>query len=113
MFCLQCGKEIENTSVQCPYCGAEVQRTTPTAQEKTGSQGVLAIVFGALGMLLAWVIALLGYACGAAGLSMGLMALKKKDKIKGVIGIVLSSITFLFSVINSILGVILMTGSMM
>ena len=113
MFCLQCGKEIENTSVQCPYCGAEVQRTTATAQEKTGSQGVLAIVFGAIGMILAWVIALLGYACGAAGLSMGLMALKKKDKIKGVIGIVLSSITFLFSVINSILGVILMTGSMM
>lgn len=110
MFCLQCGKEFENGAEYCPNCGAQIAQAQAPVQNNSGSQGIRAIVFGGLGIILAWVIALLGYVCGGVGLGLGVVALRKNDKVKGIVGIVLSSITLLCALINSVLGVLITLG---
>ncbi len=110
MFCLQCGREVENGVVYCPNCGAQLTHNQTPVREKSTVQSILSIIFGGLGIILAWVFALFGYALGGVGLGLGLAAIRKNDKTKGIIGIVLSSITLLFSVINSVMGVLIVLG---
>lgn len=48
VFCRGCGKEIHETAINCPHCGA------PQGKTKTGTSkvtaGVLAILLGGLGI---------------------------------------------------------------
>ena len=40
MFCVQCGKKIEDESRFCPYCGAEVHGKSST-NEQTEYNGLI------------------------------------------------------------------------
>ena len=119
MFCLKCGKEIDNSATVCPYCNSltenamggnetfEAKATQPTSS----SLGVVAIVMGALGIVLAVLIALLGYIFGGAALAMALVAKGKAGFTKQVAaGLVLSIVALVVAVVNSILGIILYGG---
>jgi len=64
-YCSKCGKELNDETEYCPYCGAEqyaaVSRPSEeTAQNESSTLGVLSIVFGALGGLLGLVLSIIG-----------------------------------------------------
>ena len=65
MFCKNCGKEIVDGAVFCPYCGANVNAPEPVAQPaKSGAQdNPVAIV----GLVLAFIIPLAGLICSCIG----------------------------------------------
>lgn len=123
-FCQKCGKELNDDAIVCIGCGCAVTpsptqsntsaNTLPTPGTSTGgAMGIASIVVGAVGIPFAWLIALLGYIFGGAGLVLAIFAMKNDPfSSKGKIGLILSIITLVSSVINSILGVIIMMGLM-
>ena len=117
MFCLKCGQQIEDTAMTCPYCGCPTENSSdkidtgvidPSVKSAEGL-GLAAIVIGAIGILMAWLIALLGYIFGGAGLALALVAKNKNPNCsKAKTGMILSIITLACAVINSILGILIM-----
>ena len=113
MFCKNCGTRIDPGNRFCPNCGTNVSGDTfnphPTQQPTsyqtptvpTDGLAVFAIVMGAVGMVLAWLIALFGYIFGGVGLGLGIVA-KSKNKAdqKPTIAIVLSSIALVFALVG-------------
>lgn len=59
MFCKNCGKEIDDHAVVCPYCGVQVGTVAP-AENKTN---VLAIV----GFIFAFIMPIVGLICSIIG----------------------------------------------
>lgn len=115
MFCSNCGKEIDNEAIVCPNCGVLTEKGkllngSNQNVEKVGNDGIVSIVLGAIGIVGAWIIALLGYVLGGIGLVYGIRSIIKGDKVKGIIGATLSVLTIVFSIINSILGLLILSG---
>lgn len=115
MFCLNCGKQIDDSSTSCPYCGSLIGNANGFSENPYGAQaapseglGIAAIVVGAVGILMAWLVALLGYIFGGIGLTLALVG-KHQNKLssKATVGMILSIITLACSLLNSILGVLL------
>ncbi|HIZ64142.1 MAG TPA: zinc ribbon domain-containing protein, partial [Firmicutes bacterium] len=44
MFCKNCGKEIDDKAIVCPYCGVQVQ-SLPTQQNKTNTLAIVGFIF--------------------------------------------------------------------
>ena len=49
VYCHGCGKEIHETALTCPQCGAR-QKTPSAAQKSKVAAGLLAIFLGGLGL---------------------------------------------------------------
>ena len=119
-FCEKCGKELLDDAVVCMGCGCSVPKTATPApknsaapaekESKTSSPVASAgVVIGIIGIIAAWLIALLGYMFGGAGLICAIVAKKKNPmdkKAKTALG--LSLIALGCSIINSIIGVMIM-----
>ena len=99
MFCLKCGKEIDNNAMRCPYCdcptentGVAIDTTTidPTIKSAK-SIGITAIIFGALGILAA--VAAIGWIFSGIGLALALVG-RNQNKFEKTckIGLILSAI---------------------
>ena len=119
MFCLKCGKEIDNNATSCPYCNSATENAmeTTTTIDKSVSQpapsvlGTLAVVFGAIGIVLGVLVALLGYVFGGVGLGFAIAERKRVGFSKRVAtGLVLSIVALIVALGNSILGIILYGG---
>ena len=112
-YCPKCGSELFDEAVICTQCGCEQSMVNPTASfnmpKQSSPLSIVSVVVGAVGILLAWLIALLGYISGCLALSFALVAMKanSEDK-KAKAGLVLSIVVFACSIINSVLGVLLM-----
>ena len=88
-YCRDCGKEIDDSAFECPYCGARQQDAgVQAAQNESNIWAGLSF----LGIL----IALLG-------IIFGIMGISKARKLNGK-GMVLSIIGLVLSIINAILG---------
>ena len=122
MFCLKCGKEIDDNATHCPYCNcptenagevvfeeAEVVEESP---KKAGGLGVAGIILGACSLVFSWLIAIIGWMLSGAGLALSIVGLKKGDN-KAKVGIILSAIGIGCSFISSVVGAVLMMSSMM
>ena len=117
MFCLKCGKEIDDNAMRCPYCdcptenaGEAIDTTTIDPSIKSAkSFGIAAIVLGAIGIIWAWLIAIFGWVLGGVGLALALVGRNKNPLEKTCkAGLILSAITLGSSLINSIIGIIIM-----
>ena len=120
-FCEKCGKELMDDAVVCTGCGcavsksAAVKKTESAApaenESKASSPAASAgVVIGIIGIVAAWLLALLGYMFGGAGLICAIVAKKKNPndkKARTALG--LSLIALGCSIINSIIGVMIMT----
>lgn len=73
--------------------------------ESPDGPAIASLVLG-LFNLLGWCLPIIGIPCGVVGIIMGVKGLKSSKKGMAVAGIVLSSVTLTFSLLNSILGVI-------
>lgn len=124
-FCEKCGKELLDDAVVCMGCGCAVgpaeapvrenvaapsaERNENVVPAEKSSGAIVGFVLGLIGIVGAWLIALLGYVLGGIALGLSIGA-KKKVPQNGLAtaGIVAACITLIFSVINSILGVAMM-----
>lgn len=95
MFCKNCGQEISNDSVYCPYCGAKIAQSTPTpTQPATKQTSMLAVV----GLVLSFFMPLIGLICS-------IVARKKcrEENLEGgtlaLVGIVISALSIGLSII--------------
>ena len=59
MFCKNCGKEIDDKAIVCPYCGVQVQ-SLPTQQNKTNTLAIVGFIF-------AFFIPIVGLICSILG----------------------------------------------
>ncbi len=131
MYCLKCGKEIDDTAVKCPFCDCPTENageivsvgdiTAPTSCGK--KFGIPSIILGASGAAFAWIFAIVGVAAyvglvsilggflgaslGGAGLVLGLIGRRKERSSKVcLIGIILSSVALGLSLICWIIGIV-------
>ena len=116
MFCLKCGKEIDNNAMRCPYCdcptenaGEAIDTTTIDPSIKSAKTfGITAIILGALGIPWAWLLAILGWILGGVGLALALVGINKNKLEKTCkIGLVLSAVTLGCSFVSSLIGMFL------
>ena len=115
MFCLKCGKEISNDAMQCPYCkcptenagSLDISAVDPSL--KTGNTlGIVSSVLGGVGILGGLLIAIVGWILGIAGIILAVIGKSKNSTSKACrTGLTLSIITLVVSLINSVLGYIL------
>lgn len=113
MYCLKCGKEIEDLAMSCPYCGSPTENAPVPAnfasdnEDKKSADNLANIGFivGVVGAIVAWVFALLGYVGGGVALGMAFVS-KGKDstcpKIKKAM--IAGGVALGCSVISSIIG---------
>lgn len=66
-----------------------------------------ALVLGIIG-LIAWLLPIIGYPVTIVGLVLGIKSVKSEKRGMAIAGIVMSSIGLVLSLVNSILGVILL-----
>ena len=119
MFCPKCGSQIEENATVCPTCGHQVvpfNSSTPGGSRNVYSsidngQSVTAIILGAIGLIAAWLIALAGYILGGIALTKALKVLKyDKSSPKAIVGLILAIVTLVFSLVNSVLGILIQFG---
>ena len=117
MFCLKCGKEIDDSAMSCPYCNCPTENAgtsvnsdiiDPSAQS-ADNFGLTSIVLGAIGIAMAWLIAIIGWICGGAGLAVALVGRNKNPfSQKAKTGVILSAVALGCSFISSLIGMLMM-----
>lgn len=103
-FCSNCGKELNENQNVCLNCGVNV---TPNELNKPDKNATVGFVLG-LVSIIAWIIPLFGYPvtiCGIVFSAKGFNSTKNKNK--AIVGLVLSIVFIILTLINSILGALI------
>ena len=111
MYCSICGKEISDEAVICPGCGCmvkntPVKRAVPTlsnSEKKTQ----ISLILGIVGIVFAWLFALVGHITSIVGVVIGIKEYKETDKMTGL---VLSIVGEVCSIFSSIIGAVALSG---
>lgn len=82
----------------------------PVVPEEKKGQSIASLVLG-LCSFIAWLIPLFGYPVTIVGIIMGASGMKKGGKGMAIAGIICSVIGLLLTLFNSVLGVLMVTGS--
>lgn len=109
MFCLKCGKEIDNSAMKCPYCNCptenagsivDINAIDPTITS-ANNFGTASIVLGAIGIALSSLMG--GWLWGGIGLVLALIGRNKNKFVKKTkIGMILSAIALGCSFISTL-----------
>ena len=106
-FCTHCGNEIADNAVFCVKCGCSAtpiqssqNNTTPRKQTQVAS------ILGIVGIIFAFLLAILGHIISITGIVMGIKEYKETEKITGL---TLSIIGEVCSIFSSIIGAVTMT----
>ncbi len=73
-------------------------------QEEKKGLSIASLVLGCCGII-AWCLPLLGYPVTIAGIVLGCLGMKKGGKTLAIVGIILSVIFLIATIVNSVLGV--------
>ena len=107
MFCSKCGKEITNEAIICTGCGCAVEgrkiNQTATAPDNSEKKTSVALILGIIGIVFAWLFALVGHITSIIGIILGIKEYKKTEKMAGL---VLSIIGEVCSIFSSIIGAV-------
>lgn len=118
MFCLKCGKEIDDTAMACPFCGCATENsgmamdvgTDNTSAKSAETLSNVGIALGGIGIVIAWFLAILGYLFGGGALAVAIMARgKNKENKKAKIALYVSIAALCCSLLSSIIGMIIMS----
>jgi uncharacterized membrane protein HdeD (DUF308 family) len=117
MFCKVCGLNIDDNAKSCPNCGAAFMNdpyaqsviTEPSVMvQPTSTNDGLAVASLVLGIVsasfsiiccLPYVTAILGFLCAIVGLILGIFALKTKKRTQAIVGLSLSAVAIVVSVV--------------
>lgn len=97
MYCKNCGSLIDNDAVVCPHCGVATDKFAGEVAPVKNQKNTLAIV----GFIFSFLISIVGLICSILGFKKA-STLEGKGKGLAIAGIIIS-------VINMVLGVVLMT----
>lgn len=106
MYCVKCGKEIEDGTIFCSNCGMNLSTNDDVrlnVQKQTTGKSIASLVLGIVGII-AWIIPIVGLPIGIIGLVMGILGAKRSRKGMAVAGIVLSVLCLVLTIINASIG---------
>lgn len=108
-FCANCGSEINPGAVICVRCGANTAPVaTATPGAPTAKKTQTSMILGIIGIVFAWIFALVGHVTSIIGIIIGAKEYKETNKSTGLI---LSIIGEACSILSSLIGII-MAGMM-
>lgn len=111
MFCSKCGKEIADEAVICTGCGCAVNNSsinkTVSTSAKTEKKTSTSLILGIVGIVFAWLFALVGHITSIIGIVLGIKEYKETEKMTGL---VLSIIGEVCSIFSSIIGAVAFSG---
>lgn len=113
MYCSKCGKEIADEAVICTNCGcvvenANIKAATPSPVKATTEKSPkVSLILGIIGIVTAWLIAIIGHITSIIGIIFGIKEYKETGKMTGL---VLSLIGEVCSIFSSIIGAVAMSG---
>ena len=98
MFCLKCGKEIDDHAIFCPYCNSATENTlgfhgfeTDNARPVSDKTDVFAIVYSAAAVILSMLLSVEGLTLGILSLFLSTYSMVKCGISKrNVTGFILS-----------------------
>ena len=107
MFCSKCGKQIADEAVICTGCGCAVDNPninkTVSTLAKTGKKTSTSLILGIVGIVFAWLFALVGHITSIIGIILGIKEYKETEKMTGL---VISIIGEVCSIFSSIIGAV-------
>lgn len=106
MFCSKCGKEISNDAVICINCGCAVQKVATPATNSSfnsGKKSQVSLVLGIIGIVSAWLFALVGHITSIIGIILGIKEYRETGRMTGL---VLSIIGEVCAILSSIIGAV-------
>lgn len=107
-YCSHCGSEVNENAVVCINCGCAIpkgqvfvyeQNLTSKADKKTS----VSLILGIVGIVFAWLFALVGHILSIIGIVMGIKEYKETEKLTGL---TLSIVGEVCSIISSIIGAV-------
>ena len=111
MYCSVCGKEILDEAVICTGCGCMVKSpsvkeavSTPSDNQKKTQ---VSLILGIVGIVFAWLFALVGHITSIIGIVIGIKEYKETDKMTGL---VLSIVGEVCSIFSSIIGAVVLSN---
>ena len=110
MYCSVCGKEILDESVICPGCGCMVKHTNTkslASTTETAKKTQTSLILGIIGIVFAWLFALVGHITSIIGIVIGIKEYKETEKMTGL---VLSIIGEVCSIFSSIIGAVALSS---
>ena len=111
-YCSKCGKEIMDDAVVCVHCGCMVtdanSAQTTSVSNTTEKKFQVSIIFGIVGIVFAWLFALIGHISSIIGIIIGIKEYKATEKMTGLS---LSIIGEVCSIISSIIGAVAMSSA--
>lgn len=112
-YCRNCGKELNEEQNVCLNCGVNVTNTTNTTKtsESTDKNAAVGLILGLISIV-AWLLPLFGYPVTICGIVFSSKGLKSNtNKGKAIAGLVLSIVFLIVTLLNSLLGVLMMLDS--
>lgn len=110
-YCEKCGKEIIDEAVICPGCGCPVKnngvKTSSSVPGGNGKKIQKSLILGVIGIVFAWLFALVGHVVSIIGIIIGVKEYKETNKN---IGMIISIIGEVCSIVSSIIGVVSLSG---
>lgn len=102
-YCVHCGKEVIENAVVCIHCGCAISaNNTPSATEHK-KKAQASSILGVIGIVFAWVFALVGHITSIIGIILGIKEYKESNQMSGL---VLSIIGEVCSIFSSIIGAV-------
>ena len=106
-FCTHCGNEVNENAVVCLQCGCEIPSANISVTTGSQSKTQLSLTLGIIGIVSAWLFALVGHVVSIIGIVIGIKEYKKSNRMTGLI---LSIIGEVCSILSSIIGVVAVSG---
>ncbi len=103
-FCQKCGRELLDEAVICPGCGCAVKDNSTEAAVGAAAEPKktqVSLILGIIGIVFAWVFALVGHITSIIGIIIGIKEHKETGKMTGL---TLSIIGEVCSIFSSIIG---------
>ena len=105
-FCTHCGSEMYDNAVVCVKCGCAVDGKSVSGQQQ-GNKSYISIIFGIIGIVFAWIFALIGHIASIVGIVFGIKEYKETEKMAGL---VLSIVGEVCSIFSSIIGAVVLSS---
>ncbi len=107
-FCTHCGNEVNEHAAVCIKCGCAIApsartNSITTSQTNTDSKTYMSVILGIIGIIFAWLFALVGHITSIIGIILGIKEYKETEKMTGL---VLSIIGEVCSIFSSIIGAV-------
>lgn len=97
MFCRNCGKEVSDNAVVCPYCGAQLSEFKAGNEPENKEYSIMAIV----GLVLSFFFSLAGLVCSIIGYKQCVNE-NKNGKGFALAGIIISALSVGLTVLLTI-----------